>query len=387
MSVALSKPTLTEASSLSLEAGRKLGAVELAVVWQVLHEHPQCPSRVVLDQVVQRQVTIHVSVRHLNRLRVQWQLHRPKGRPRHSGLSRPVCAGGALVQVTPHLSCVGVHLLARWLDQQGYFTPVVAGLKQAITLYQQHHADGDFALFHHHDQTLLGRFQALFFAPLLGIEHLTGFDTHEHPLATLLGRGYHSSPLHQFLGHLERVGAAEALMPALLPETAGQITYVDGVMLAYWSRLAMHKGKITMLGRIMAGSQALIAHNDKGQALFVTYQPPDVHVSRGIVDYCHPVARATGVALFVIDRAVNAVAIACAFDEHGLGLLCMLDDNEPDGLKSFEATMVDRLADGTTLSSGQWNVPRPEDPRHFVMVEPVEGKTLVSWGTPTLKAA
>jgi len=387
MSVALSKPTLTEASSPSFEAGRKLGIVELAVVWQVLYEHPQCPSREVLDKVAQRHGALHVSVRHLNRLRVQWQLNRPKGRPRHSGLSRPVCAGGALVQVTPHLSCVGVHLLARWLDQQGYFTPVVAGLKRAIMLYQQHHADDDFALFHHRDQTLLGRFQALFFAPLLGIEPLTGFDTHEHPLETLLGRGYHSSTLHQFLGQRERVGAAEALMPALLPETAGQITYVDGVMLAYWSRLSMHKGKITMLGRIMAGSQALIAHNDKGQALFVTYHPPDVHVSRVIVDYCHKVARATGVALFVIDRAVNAVAIACAFDEQGLGLLCMLDENEHDGLKSFEATMVDRLADGTTLYSGQWNVPRPEDPRHCVMVEPVEGKTLVYWGTPTLKAA
>ena len=387
MSLALRKPTLTEASSLPLEVGRKLGAVALAVVWQVLHENPQCPSRVVLDKVVQRQVTLNVSVRHLNRLRAKWKLNRPKGRPRQSGLSRPVCAGGALVQVTPHLSFVGVHLFARWLDQQGYFTPVVAGLKQAITLYQSHHADDDFALLSHRDQTLLGRFQALFFAPLLGIEHLTGFDTHEHPLETLLGRGYHSSTLHQFLGQLERVGAAEALMPALLPETGGRITYVDGVMIAYWSRLSMHKGKITMLGRIMAGSQALIAHNDKGQALFVTYHPPDVHVSQVIVDYCHQVARATGVALFVIDRAVNAVAIACAFDEQGLGLLCMLDDNEYDGIESFEATVLDRLADGTTLYSGQWNVPRLEDPRHFVIVEPATGKTLVYWGTPTLTAA
>src|SRR2546428_7292965 len=141
MSLALRKPTLTEASSLPLEAGRKLGTVALAVVWQVLHENPQCPRRVVRDKVVQRQVTMNVSVRHLNRLRAKWKLNRPKGRPRHSGLSRPVCAVGALVQVTPHLSCVGVHLLARWLDQQGHFTPVVAGLKQAITLYQQHHAD------------------------------------------------------------------------------------------------------------------------------------------------------------------------------------------------------------------------------------------------------
>jgi len=178
---------------------------------------------------------------------------------------------------------------------------------------------------------------------------LTRFDTHEHPFETLLGRGYHSSTLSQFLGQLERIDAAEALMPALLPQIAGQITDVDGVMIAYWSRLPMHKGKITMLGRIMAGSQALIAHNDKGHALFVAYYPPDVHISQVIVAYCHQVAKATGVPLFVIDRAVNAVARACAFDEQGVGLLCMLDDNEYDGLASFEVTGIDRRADGTTL--------------------------------------
>ena len=100
------------------------------------------------------------------------------------------------------------------------------------------------------------RFQALFFAPLLGIETLTGFDTDEHSLPTLLGRGYHSATLSQYLGQLERVNAAEALLLALLPDKAVQITYVDGHMLAYWSRVPMHKGKITMLGRIMAGSEA-----------------------------------------------------------------------------------------------------------------------------------
>jgi len=68
---------------------------------------------------------------------------------------------------------------------------------------------------HHREQTLLRRLQALFFAPLLGIDRLTGFDTREHPLVTLLGRGYHSSTLRQFLSQLERLGAAEALMPAL----------------------------------------------------------------------------------------------------------------------------------------------------------------------------
>jgi hypothetical protein len=229
--------------------------------------------------------------------------------------------------------------------------------------------------------------QALFFAPLLGIDTLTRFDTREHPLGTLLGRGYHSTTLRQFLGQLERIDAAEALMPALWPDQAGPITYVDGHMIAYWSRVSMHKGKITMLGRIMAGSQAVIAHNDTGHAVLVTYYPPDIHLSQLIVAYCQKVVEATGSVLFVIDRAVNSVAMACAFDDQGLGLLSMLDDNEYEGLESFEATSVGALEDGTMVYSGPWKVPRAEDPRHFVIVEPAEGKTLVYWGTPTVKDA
>jgi hypothetical protein len=285
------------------------------------------------------------------------------------------------------LSFIGVHLFAHWLDQQNVFEPVVAQLTQAVEAYKQTHAGDDFALLHHREQTLLRRFQALFFAPLLGIDRLPGFDTREHPLGSLLGRGYHSSTLSQFLGHLERVGADEALMPTLLPAQVGQLIYVDGHMIAYWSRLSMHKGQITMLGRIMAGSQAVIAHDEAGQAVFVAYHPPDIHLSRVIVAYCQKVARATGSVLFVIDRAVNSAALACAFDAQGLGLLCMLDDNEYAGVESFEATLVDTLEDGTKVYSGPWKELRADDPRHFVIVAPPEGKTLVYWGTPQVKEA
>src|SRR5207249_10896709 len=37
--------------------------------------------------------------------------------------------------------------------------------------------------------------------------------------------------------------------------------------------------------------------------------------------------------------------------------------------------------------SGPWKMPRADDPRHFVIVEPAEGKSLVYWGTPKVKAA
>ena len=60
-------------------------------------------------------------------------------------------------------------------------------------------------------------------------------------------------------------------------------------------------------------------------------------------------AEGIGSVVFVIDRAVNAVALAQEFAEKDLGLLCMLDDNEHAGLESFEATLVDTLEDGTRV--------------------------------------
>jgi hypothetical protein len=383
MHIAPRKDTPTEDAHPPFCAGRKLSDIDKALLWNLLHEDPECPTRALLDKVAYMQRTLAVSVRHLNRLRATWQRNRRKGRPRH--VAGSPAAGGALVQVTPHLSYVGVHLFAHWLDQQEAFEPVVARLQQAIEAHKSAHPADNFALLHHRGQTLRRRFAALFLAPLFGIEHLTAFDTHEQPLQTLLGRGYHSTTLSQFLGQLERIEAAAALQPALVPDKTRRITYVDGHMIAYWSRTSMHKGKITMLGRIMAGSHAVIAHDDTGHAVCVEYHPPDIHLSQVIVAYCQKVAWATGSALFVIDRAVNSLAMACAFAQQGLGLLCMLDDNEHDGLSSFVATEVAILADGTRVYSGPWKEARPADPRDFVIVEPAAGKPLVYWGTPQVK--
>ncbi len=385
MPLALRKPTPFEEGSLPCVPGRKLGAVALAEVWQFLDDDPHCPSRVVLDRMAQRQIAVPVSVRHLNRLRAKWNRNRPKGRPRHGVERTPALDNAGLLRLTPHLSAVGVHLFARWLDQQQSLTPLVAALHKAIETYKRDHRDDDFALLHHGEPTLARRLLALVLAPLLGIAHLSEFDTHEHPLETVMGRSYQSSTLTQFLRQLERIEAAEALMPLLMPSSTAMFTYVDGHMIPYWSRLAMHKGKITMLGRIMAGSQALIAHNEAGQPLWVAYYPPDLPLSQLIVAYCHQVVMITGSDLFVIDRAVNSVAMAQAFTQQGWGLLCMLDDNEHQGLSSFRATPIGQCEDGTRVYAGPWHVPRPDDPRSFVIAVPQAGKILVYWGTPRLR--
>jgi len=243
MYLAPSKESLAERSRPSFNAGRKLSEIDKARLWQLLNEAPECPSRELLAKVAQRQGLVPVSVRHLNRLRVQWRLNRPKGRPRQAASGPPVASGAEVVCITPRLSFVGVHLFAHWLDDRGLLDTVVEQLTQAIHTYRTQHPDDDFPLLHHREQTLRRRFQALLFAPLLGIKTLTAFDTHEHPLPTLLGQGYHSSTLRQFLGPLERIDAAAALMPALVPQQVGQMVYVDGHMIAYWSRVPMHKAR------------------------------------------------------------------------------------------------------------------------------------------------
>jgi hypothetical protein len=386
MSAALSQPTLAAPSSPSFCEGRQFSEVEQAVLWTLLEQDPKCTSRQLLAKAAAHQIWPRVSLRHLNRWRAQWQRSRGKGRPRGCSAGVARRAGCEVVGVTPRLSFVGVHLFARWLDQQAALEPVVAGLKAAIRAYQHLHPDDDLALLHHRDDTLSHRFAALLLAPLLGIDRLSAFDTQEHPMATLIGQSYQATTLSQFLGHLERIGAAPWLMPILLPAQSGKLVYVDGHMMAYWSRKAMHKGKITMRGRIMAGSQAVISHDERGQAVYVAYYPPDMHLSQLILAYCEQVALATGSDLFVIDRAVNSKAMAQAFDEVGLGLLCMLDDNEHHGLESFEATEVKTLEDGTRLYEGPWKVARQDDDRHFVIVEPPQSKLLVYWGSPKVKA-
>ena len=68
-------------------------------------------------------------------------------------------------------------------------------------------------------------------------------------------------------------------MLILLPRQDARLTDVDGHMIAYWSRKSMHKGKITVCGQIIAGSQAVISHDENGQAVFVAYYPLDIHLS------------------------------------------------------------------------------------------------------------
>jgi hypothetical protein len=365
--------------------GRKISEVEQVMLWNELQEDPQGPSRPVMERMAARQAPLRIGVRQVNRWRVRWQGPRHRGRPRQAAVAMASSRSGAPVAME-RLTHVGVHLWAAWLEPQAVLMAMVAQLQSAITAYRAQHPEADFPLLHHKPETLRRRLAALWYAPLLGVAKLTEFDVRETPLPTLVGRGYQSSTLNQFLGQLERIAAGPALMAALVPAAAGQLVYIDGHMIAYWATVAMHKGKITMLGRIMAGTHAVIAHNEAGLAVRVEHHPPDVRLPSIIIDYCEPIVAATGITLFVIDREINSVAMAAAFAERGWGLLSMLDKNEYAGLTCWATTRIGETAAGSPIYSGQWKTPRADDVREFVLVETGE-RVLAYWGTAKFKAA
>ena len=366
--------------------GRKLNEVNQAILWEICVRKQALSSRQVLMEARERIEFTGITVRHLNRLRVCWGVSRPKGRPRGTTKKSKKSQCGELVHVTPTLPSVGIHLFDLWLEQQNVFENVVTVLQQGISVYREKYLDKSFPLLSHRASTLRLRFKALFYAPLFDIGKLTQYDVKEHALASVIGRNYQSSSLNQTLGQLERIGAADYLVPLLADKQEGTISYIDGHMIPFWTSHKMHKGKITMLGRIMAGSQAVVAHNEQGQAIFFEYHPPDIRLGGIILDYCEKVVSSTSIKVFVIDREINSAKMGRVFHEHGLGLLSMLDKNEYKGLESFEAELLQVEADGRKLYEGQWSEvkKRLSDKRHFVM-EVVGEKVSVFWGTKAVK--
>ena len=286
---------------------------------------------------------------------------------------------GAVVVARPGISFAGLHFFDDWIEEREDFSELIITLKQAIEIYRDAAPEDFFPLLKHGTETLTMRFKALLYAPLFGIGKLTEYDVKNHALKTIIGRGYQTSTLNQFLEQMERINAAEPLLPALARNRRGSLCYIDGHMIAFWTSVCMHKGKITMLGRIMAGSNAVVGHDENGEALFLEYYPPDVRLTATIVDYCEKVVELMGTKHFIIDREVNSEALASEFDARGWGLLCMLDKNQYKDLSDWNAEPIGKLEDGSKVYSGPWKDPGG-DSRIFVIVEK-DDKLLPYWGT------
>src|SRR2546422_10659904 len=73
-------------------AGRKVTETHKALLWQMLHDDPTCPSRMVLHTLAETQGQIAVTLRQINRLRKARGLNRGKGRPRRANSQKkPSC--------------------------------------------------------------------------------------------------------------------------------------------------------------------------------------------------------------------------------------------------------------------------------------------------------
>ena len=309
------------------------------------------------------QEPVTVTIRQVNRLRVKWGFSRNKGRPNRTNHQ--------VVETEPiqkhfHILSVGIHLFAAWVENEGSIMQIVSSLEDAIAEYKEEYPSADFPLLFHRRETLVKRVQALLYLPLMGIGKLSFLPRCEHALLRCIGQSYQNSTLTQFLGQLERIDAAKVMMPTLIPESCGNLCYVDGHMIGFWTKQSMHKGKITMLGRIMSGSQAIIAHNEAGEALFLDYQPPDIRLPSVIEEYCFKIVEATDISTFVIDREINSVEIARCFEGHNWGLMSMLDSNEYKTLDDFETKLIGML-DDSQVYTGQWKILWSDDPRHFVL--------------------
>jgi hypothetical protein len=106
MQLPLKQRTLYEETSPSFCGGRKFDEVEQALLWRLLQQAPQCPSRVLLAKATEQHVVIAVSLRQVNRWRAAQGLSRGQGRPRRAEVYQPVACGAEVVQMTLHLSCV-----------------------------------------------------------------------------------------------------------------------------------------------------------------------------------------------------------------------------------------------------------------------------------------
>ncbi len=372
-----------EYSCPKFEDGTKLTAEQKLSLWELIMPDPTIPSYKILALAS----TPTITVRHLNRLRKTWNLSRPTGRPKKPCPNKQQAELlPAPIRLEPKVSFIGVHIFLCWLEMQGIFPIILNQLKQAIEIHIENNPEDSFPLLFHRDDTLLRRFKALLLAPLFGIGKLIQYDVKEHALKTVIGRGYQSSTLNQFLGQLERINAAPILKNSLRPseEHDNIVCFIDGHMIPFWSRLSMHKGKITMLGRIMPGSQAVVAHTEHGRAIFFDYQPPDIRLPKMILDFCSNIVAQTGIKIFVIDREVNSVAMAQAFTERGWGLLSMLDKNEYTDLSDWNYEYIEKLDDGAEVYLGRWNEEKKKnkgnDPRIFVLVVR-DGRLLPFWGT------
>ena len=350
---------------------------EQTIIYEKSRENPEISSPALLLLIGK----IEISISQLNRLRQEFGTNRKRGRPRkQEQISHPI----AKTKTTQISANIGLCLFFLWLEKNDHYVPVLEAIGNKINEYKGKMPGEQFRLLNAGEKTIEKKWKALSLLPLLGIKKISEIDYCQHYLPSVLGEKYSSSTLTQFLGELERIDVGESFKLLLSSNADGEYCYIDGHLIAYWtSTKKMHKGLITMLGRIMPGSNAVLAHNEEGQAIGFDYYPPDIHLTHIVEEYCSNIVEVTEITNFVIDREVNSVDIARLFVEKEWDLICLLGSNEYKGLESFNKKFCKQLDDGTVLYKASWKEERDNDPRKFVIAQQ-ENRAIVYWGTPKI---
>ena len=180
-------------------------------MFEILTDNPACRTRLLLEQIAEIEGPVPLTVRHVNRLRLEWGFGGKRGRPaKREPVAEGACRNKDLVEIRPRVSHAGLHLFDVWLETTDALCDTIRVLQETIRIYKEDNPDDSFPLLNHGSETLERRFKALLFASLFGIGKLTEYDIKEHALETIIGRGYQSSTLNQFLGQLERVGSGRS---------------------------------------------------------------------------------------------------------------------------------------------------------------------------------
>lgn len=348
----------------------KISIEEQWILYEKLYENPKIAS----SKLMENHSNIKITIGQLNRIRKEWELSRGKG---CLGIEEKSDKTKTIVERA------GANIFSVWLKENNKDEQILNTIYELIKVYKKENPKENFRLLNARKTSIEKRWRALMVLPLLNIDKPSQLDYKEHDMVSVLGYSYSYSTLTQFLGELERVNAGAFLKLILSKSAQGEYCYIDGHLIAFWTRLKMHKGHITSNGRIMAGTNAVIAHDENGNIINFELYSPDTHMTHILEEYCSKIVALTGIKQFIIDREINSAKTACLFVEKGWELLCLLDKNEYKGLKSFKKKFCRKFPGGITLYKGTWNAHKEKDPRRFVIVQEKD-RCMVYWGTPKI---
>ena len=158
---------------------------------EILADNRDCPTSLLMEQSAETEGPVSITVRHVNRSRLEWGFGGKRGRPaKREPTGEDACRNKEFVEIRPRVSHAGLHLFDVWLDTTDAHCETIRVLRETVRIYKDENPDHSFPLLNHGSETLERRFKALLYAPLSGIGKLAEYDMKEHALETIVGGGW-----------------------------------------------------------------------------------------------------------------------------------------------------------------------------------------------------